>query len=273
VPVPWSDVQPQTSTGNSVYHALTVTVTKRFAQNFELLSGWTYSHTIDDSTDLSTLLNPQDNSNPNAERSNSDFDQRHRWITSAVFQSPYHKSDSGFWSKVFADFTVAPIIEVASGRPYDILIGFDTNLDFGTATNRPDAFPTGKVPAGLPVVNSPFVKGVDFTIPTVCLNSSLKPIPFNPAIPTPPTGCVGTLGRNAFNRPGFFQIDLRVARKFPITERLNLEVIADGFNMLNRFNAGDVSPLCDPTSGTCNAGQPTAALDPRTFQFALKLAW
>src|SRR5712692_251672 len=273
VPVPWSDVQPQTSTGNSVYHALTVTVTKRFAQNFELLSGWTYSHTIDDSTDLSTLLNPQDNSNPNAERGNSDFDQRHRWITSAVFLSPHHKSDSGFWSKVFADFTVAPIIEVASGRPYNILIGFDTNLDLGTATNRPDAFPKGHVPAGLPVVDSTFVKNVDFTIPTVCLDSSLKAIPSNPAIPTPPVGCVGTLGRNAFNRPGFFQIDLRVARKFPITERLNLEVIADGFNMLNRFNVGDVSPLCDPTSGTCNAGQPTASLDPRTFQFALKLAW
>jgi len=273
VPVPWSDVQPQTSTGNSVYHALTVTVTKRFAQNFELLSGWTYSHTIDDSTDLSTLLNPQDNSNPNAERGNSDFDQRHRWITSAVFLSPHHKSDSGLWGKLFADFTVAPIIEVASGRPYNILIGSDTNLDLGTATNRPDAFPKGRVPAGLPVVDSTFVKNVDFTIPTVCLDSSLKAIPSNPAIPTPPVGCVGTLGRNAFNRPGFFQIDLRVARKFPITERLNLEVIADGFNMLNRFNVGDVSPLCDPTSGTCNAGQPTAALDPRTFQFALKLAW
>src|SRR6266851_5330995 len=273
VPVPWSDVSPQTSTGNSIYHAFTMTVTKRFAQNFELLSGWTYSHTIDDSTDLSTLLNPQDNSNPNAERGNSDFDQRHRWITSAVFLSPHHKSDSGLWGKLFADFTVAPIIEVASGRPYNILIGSDTNLDLGTATNRPDAFPKGRVPAGLPVVDSTFVKNVDFTIPTVCLDSSLKAIPSNPAIPTPPVGCVGTLGRNAFNRPGFFQIDLRVARKFPITERLNLEVIADGFNMLNRFNVGDVSPLCDPTSGTCNAGQPTAALDPRTFQFALKLAW
>ena len=55
----------------------------------------------------------------------------------------------------------------------------------------------------------------------------------------------------------------------------NLQIIADGFNMLNRFNAADVDPLCDPTAGstTCTAGQPTAALDPRTFQFALKLNW
>jgi hypothetical protein len=273
VPIPWSDVSPQTSAGNSVYHAFTLTMTKRFSHGVELLSGWTYSHTIDDSTDLSTLLNPQNNNNPAGERGNSDFDQRHRWITSAVFLSPYHQSDPGFGKKFLADFTVAPIIEVASGRPYNILIGSDPNLDFGTGTNRPDVFPSGKVPAGLPVVKSPFVKGFDFTIPTSCLGPTNKPFPTDFTVPSPPFGCVGNLARNAFTRPSFFQIDLRIARKFSITERLNLEVIADGFNMLNRFNVSDVSPLCDPVSGSCNAGQPSAAHDPRTFQFALKLNW
>ncbi len=116
VQIPWSDVNPQTSTGNSLYNAFTLTVTKRFSHGIELLSSWTYSHTIDDSTDLSTLLNPQDNSFPNLDRGNSDFDQRHRWITSAVVQSPYHQSDSGFWKKFLANFTVAPVIEVASGE-------------------------------------------------------------------------------------------------------------------------------------------------------------
>src|SRR6202008_805538 len=113
--IPWSDVNPQTSTGNSLYNAFTLTVTKRFSRGFELLSGWTYSHTIDDSTDLSTLVNPQDNSFPNLDRGNSDFDQRHRWITSAVFQSPYRTRDSDVLHKILADFTVAPVIEVASG--------------------------------------------------------------------------------------------------------------------------------------------------------------
>jgi len=273
VQIPWSDVNPQASSGNSLYNALTLTVTKRFSNTFQLLSGWTWSHTIDDSTDLSTLLNPQDNSNPDGERGNSNFDQRHRWITSAVFVSPYHESDEGFWKKFLADFTVAPVVEAASGRPYNVLIGFDTNLDFGTATNRPSVLPAGTpAPDGLPApVTSPFIKGSEFIVPTECLGPDNQPFASAPLVPSPPTGCVGDLKRNAFARPGFFQIDLRIERKFPVTDRVNLQVIADGFNMLNRRNISDVNPLCDPTSGVCTAGQPTASYDPRTFQFALKL--
>ena len=275
VQVPWSDVNPQTSTGNSLYNGFTLTVTKRFSHGFEMVSGWTYSHTIDDSTDLSTLLNPQDNSNPNAERGNSDFDQRHRWITSAVYQTPYHQSDSALWKKILANFTVSPVIEVASGRPYNVLLGYDTNLDFGSSTGRPSVLPKGAaVPPGFPApTTSPFISNAEFIIPTNCFGSNGSPIPPNPLIPTPFVGCTGDLGRNAFNQPGFFQIDLRIARQIPITERVNLQVIADGFNMLNRFNVSGVNPVCDSTAGAplCAAGQPTSAYDPRTFQFALKL--
>jgi len=270
VQIPWSDVNPQTSTGNSLYNAFTLTVTKRFSHNFEMQSGWTYSHTIDDSTDLSTLLNPQDNSFPNLDRGNSNFDQRHRWITSAVYQSPYHQSDSGFWKKFLANFTVSPVVEVASGRPYNVLIGSDPNLDFGTATNRPSFIKTNSPPPG--AVASPFIKGFAFTDPDRCIGSDGTPFSF-PAVPAPFYGCTGTLGRNAFARPGFFQIDLRISRTIPINERINLQIIADGFNMLNRFNVSDVNPLCDPISQTCTAGQPTAAYDPRTFQFALKVTF
>jgi hypothetical protein len=273
--VPWSDVNPQTSTGNSLYNAFTLTVTKRFSHGFEMLSGWTYSHTIDDSTDLSTLLNPQDNSNPNGDRGNSDFDQRHRWITSAVYQTPYRQSDSVMWKKILSNFTVSPVIEVASGRPYNVLLGFDSNLDFGSSTGRPSALPAGAaVPPGFPAATtSPFIAKDEFIIPTNCFGSDGSVIPPSATVPVPPTGCTGNLGRNAFNQPGFFQIDLRIAKEIPINERFNLQVIADGFNMLNRFNVSGVNPVCDSTAGatTCSAGQPTSAYDPRTFQFALKL--
>jgi Carboxypeptidase regulatory-like domain/TonB dependent receptor-like, beta-barrel len=270
VPVPWSDVDQQESSGNSLYHGMTVTLTKRFSNHAQLFMSYTWSHSIDDSTDLQTLLNPQDNRQPNLERSNSTFDQRHRWVMSAVLQSPYKTSEQGFWHKFLADFTMSPVFEASSGRPFTVLTGSDLNLDFGSNTDRPSAIP---LPPGAPLpagaVRSPFINGVAFLPPTVCDTAAM------PLVPSPPFACTGNLGRNAFTRPGFFTIDLRVSRKFSITERWKLEAIADGFNLLNRFNAGDVNPLCDPTSGAgaCNAGQVTAANDPRQFQFALKVSW
>jgi len=280
VQVPWSDVEPQSSNGNSIYNAFTLTVTKRFTQGIELLSSWTYSHSIDDSTDLSTLIAPQDNSFPQLDRGNSDFDQRHRWITSAVLQSPHSMSDSSFWSKFFSDFTVAPIIEVASGRPYNLLIGYDTNLDFNSATGRPSFVKLNGAAPPPGSTTSPFIPGYAFTDPSRCIDATGKPFSFTPNTYLPFFGCTGNLGRNAFARPGFFEMDLRIARKIAINERWGVEVIADGFNMLNRFNPSDVNPVCDPTASfpsaavsTCAGGQPTAAYDPRTFQFALKVTF
>jgi hypothetical protein len=268
VPVPWASVDQQESSGNSVYHALTLNFSKRFANNFQILSSYTWSHAIDDSTDLQTLLEPQDNRFPNRERASSSFDQRHRWVTSAVLQSPYQRGDDGWWRKFLADFTVAPIVEVASGRPFAVLTGTDFRLDFSAAGGRPSVGPGG--------ISSPFLHGVSFILPTVCdgaVQVPPAPVPIPPAMSiSPPFGCTGNLGRNTFVRPGLFQWDLRVARKIHFGEKVNLEVLADAFNLFNRFNVADVSPLCNPTDPSgCNAGQPTATLDPRIFQFGLKI--
>ncbi len=88
-------------------------------------------------------------------------------------------------------------------------------------------------------------------------------------------GCTGNLGRNPFDRPGFVSLDLRVSRRIHFSERWSLDVIADAFNLFNRFNVADVNVLCNPALGAqgCRAGEPTAALDPRQFQFALKINW
>jgi hypothetical protein len=264
IPVPWSSVDQQESSGNSSYNAFTLAVSKRFSENFEFLSSWTYSHTIDDSTDLQTLLQPQDNRNPKAERSSSSFDQRHRWVTSAVFLSPFKRSDSGWYRKFLADFTVAPIVELSSGRPYTVLTGTDFNFDLGANTDRPSV--SSSVGVTSPYLPSKY----HFLPPTVCDSQ----IGLGLASLSPPGGCTGNLGRNAFIRPWFTQTDLRISRKFYPSERWDIEFIADGFNIFNRFNVGDVNPLCDPTNpSACLAGQPTAALDPRQFQLALKIDW
>ena len=46
--------------------------------------------------------------------------------------------------------------------------------------------------------------------------------------------------RNAFRLPYVFNVDLRISRRFRLTETANLEVFAEGFNIFNRVNITDV---------------------------------
>ena len=267
VPVAFNSVDAQLSNGNSSYNALTFDVTKRFSRNFEIYSSYTWSHSIDDSTDLQSPLEPQDSRFPNLERSNSVNDQRHRWVTSAVFQSPSAKSGESFAKHFIEGFTVSPIIEFSSGRPFNVITGQDTRLDLGASQARPSVVTSGTG------TTSTFIPGVTFGPANVCLANDGSPFPSSGVLPAP-AGCDGSLGRNRFTSPNFFQWDLRVSKRIPLGERFKLDLIADSFNLLNRTNIAAVNQLCDPSAGaTCSAGQPTASYDARQFQFALKLAW
>ena len=87
-PVPFGDMTPNLTNGNSNYNALSVNLKKRFSANYEFLVSYTWSHAIDDSTDVvSTSEAPQNNFNANAERASSAFDQRHRFVLSGVYHS------------------------------------------------------------------------------------------------------------------------------------------------------------------------------------------
>jgi hypothetical protein len=73
-------------------------------------------------------------------------------------------------------------------------------------------------------------------------------------------------------------LDLRLAKLIPIGERVRLELIAEGFNLFNRFNEAAASPfILDVNAHGQRAengryySRPTAAYDPRQFQFGLKL--
>jgi hypothetical protein len=184
-----------------------------------------------------------------------------------VFQSSSSKSGDGFFKHVIADFTVSPIVEFSSGRPFNVITGQDTRLDLGASQARPSIVASGTG------TTSPFIPGVTFGPANVCLANDGSSFPNSGVLP-PPAGCNGNLGRNRFTSPNFFQWDLRVSRRIPLGERFKLDLIADSFNLFNRTNIAAVNQLCDPSAGaTCSAGQPTAAYDARQFQFALKFAW
>ncbi len=240
---PFGEVDAQLSDGNSNYNALNLEVKRRFANNFQFLASYTWSHSIDDSSDLQTLLKPQDNRNFSAERADSLFDQRHRFVFSGALSSPASwRSSSSIGHRFLADFTVAPILEISSGRPFNILTGTDTNGDLQGSTDRPSVASDGTL----------FIPTTAFT--------------------------AGSLGRDLGLTHGYASLDLRVMRAIRFGERIHLDLIAEGFNLFNRFNEAAASPLfSDVNSFGQRAGngryysQPTAAFDPRQFQFGFKL--
>jgi hypothetical protein len=80
------------------------------------------------------------------------------------------------------------------------------------------------------------------------------------------------VGRNTGRGFDFASLDMRLSRRFRITERLSFDVLAEGFNLLNRSNFGvPNNTFGSGTTPNATFGQPTQAFDPRQFQFGLRL--
>jgi hypothetical protein len=249
---PFGSINAQTSDGNSSYNALNLDLKKRFSQNFQFLASYTWSHSIDDSSDLQTLLLPQDNRNFGAERADSLFDQRHRFVFSSVIASPPSWRQGDGFHRFLSDFTVSPIFEISSGRPFNILSNQDTNNDQSNQTDRPSVLSDG----------------------TLCVPGSAGCAP----LITNGVFTSGSLARNFGLTHRFMSLDLRLAKMVRLSENTRLELIAEGFNLFNRFNEAAASPFVDDVREfNLRAGngryfsRPTAAYDPRQFQFGVKL--
>jgi len=82
------------------------------------------------------------------------------------------------------------------------------------------------------------------------------------------------VGRNTGRGFYFASLDLRLTKRFHLNERVDLNLIAEGFNLLNRSNFGVPNNTFGPnTLPLSTFGQPTLAFDPRQFQFGLKLVF
>jgi Carboxypeptidase regulatory-like domain/TonB dependent receptor len=82
------------------------------------------------------------------------------------------------------------------------------------------------------------------------------------------------VGRNTGRGFDFASLDLSLRRRFRLTERVDLQLIAEGFNLLNRSNFGVPNNTFGPgTTPRPTFGQPTQAFDPRQFQFGMKLSF
>ncbi len=126
------------TSASSIYHGFAANLKKRFSGNFSFNLAYTLAKAIDDTTDFITPLQPNNQANLAGERSLSTFDQRQRLVFSGVFQSPWQTGrGNGFVKNLLGDWVVSPIITAASGKPFNLLNGFDRNNDTHEETDRP----------------------------------------------------------------------------------------------------------------------------------------
>ena len=128
----------------------------------------------------------------------------------------------------------------------------------------------------------------DFTLSGIIVARSFAPFNLNAGFDTIGDRHTDThrpwgLGRNAGIGPNFFGLDMRLTRSFALSERGQLQVIAEGFNLLNRTNFRGVNGVVGsrsledlPAKLVGHRGPVTeplafvSAFDPRQFQLTLR---
>ncbi len=199
---------------SSRYDALQLQYRRPVASRIKALLNYSWSHSLDDaSDDVDVAISNTVFSNKN-DRGSSGYDVRHSFSGAVTFDVPA-ATKSGAVFRVTKDWSVDALVVARSGFPFNALLL--TLGPIGAAYPRPDVVP------GQPFwISTPGAPGGKV------LNSA--------AFSAPQTLRQGNEGRNDIAGFGFAQVDLSMGRKFPITERINLQFRADAFNLLNHPN-------------------------------------
>ncbi len=200
----------------SSYNALQVQFKKVMSHGIQALLGYTWSHSLDTSSNDSALIVAQSFVPVAGERGSSDFDVRHTF-TGAVFYSVPSFSKKPLIGTIADGWSLTGFVAARSGFPINV---FNCCSNFGGGlggTTRPD-FVSGQ-PVWTKQAGTPGGK---------VLNPN--------AFATPVTARQGTLPRNWISGFGATQFDTSLARNFAISDRTFLQFRADVFNVFNHPN-------------------------------------
>jgi Carboxypeptidase regulatory-like domain len=254
------------SIANSNYNALETSLRKRFSHGLSFLASYTWSHSIDDVSSFNITgsasqpvagendlaQNPFDLA---AERGNSMFDARHRFVLSYQWSIPYLQHSSTVYGHVLGNWQLNGIFTAMSGTPFTVLDSNDVSLQgqapeiSGFSSNRPDL--VGNPNSG------PHTAAQWF-------NTSA----FQPLQPDPQGrfAVYGNEGRNVVRGPGYVNWDFSALKNIRLTETKQLQFRGELFNVLNHTNFRlPVSDIESPTFG-----QIQSDVSPRVIQVALK---
>jgi len=235
------------SSGNSSFNSLQMRAERRFSE-LTFLASYTFSKSIDDASaavgSAGSTNSPQDSRHLRAERGLSDFDVRHRFVVSYIYEIPNPVAD-GLLSKLTGGWQLSGITALQSGRPITPRLSIDVS-NTGQFQDRPN------------LVVDPRLDNPD---PSLWFNTA--------AFARPVNFTFGNAGRDMITGPGFNSFDVGVMKNNRFGESGNVQFRAEFFNLFNRPNFN----LPNATADSPQFGRIFSAQRAREIQFGLKISY
>ncbi|MBI3047787.1 MAG: TonB-dependent receptor [Acidobacteria bacterium] len=240
----FTNVWTFSNVGEQSYRGLKLSVRRRAADGISLSANYTVSHCITDSPYVGRFISDfeyTDPDNPSYDRGNCPFNRRQIANATVGYLTPQFASPA--LRAVASNWRVTGILNAQTGNWLNV-----------TTTSDPARTGIGGQRVNQ-VLDNPYG---DKT-----LTNYLNPAAF--AIPAP--GTLGDHGARSIEGPGFWQVNLALARLLQLANQHTLELRVETFNLFNTFNWAD--PVTNLNAGTFGRIT-TQNGNPRIMQFAVK---
>jgi len=209
---------------NSSYNGMIAEVQNRSNKYVQFDANYTWSHALDYNQNQST--SPTTNNwydplgNAGANYGNSNFNVPNRFVTWAMLQYP---GNSHSWTRFISDgWHINPVLQMQNGLPYSA----------GVSGTQP--------------------KGGTTAAPLSAASSGMNG--------SGSSGYLLQLGRNTFRQPNTTVLDCRLQKDLRMSERFNVELLGEMFNVLNHQNVTGVNS----TAYSINSTASTLVYQPAT---------
>jgi hypothetical protein len=226
---------------NADYNALQVTLKRRTSSGLQYQVFYTYAKSIDQKSTLAGGESRQEPNtvldflNRNADRARSSFDARHNLVFTTTYPVPF-KFQQKALGAILGGWELNGIATFRSGEPFTARANGNVSANgdrwFPDRPNLNPGFsnnPTQGVTAGCTLNGSKIAAGIPLGPPP---GLWYDPCAFS--VPTP--GTYGNLGRNTLTGPGLDDVDASLAKVFKPGERINVQLRAEVFNLLDHAN-------------------------------------
>jgi hypothetical protein len=248
----------ETDGADSIYNGLQVTLRRQFHGGFSMSGNYTWGKSIDDAASVGGKGGnvPQNSFDLEAERALSIFDVRNKLVINHTYEFPFGEqrhflNRGGFAEKIIGDWQISGVTTIQSGSPQTATVAGNQSNNNGSgafASERADA-------TGLSISLPRAERGTEGWFNTA-------------AFALPPSGQLGTAGRDTITGPGSVNFNMSLGRFFTFSREKNLRA-RFSINANNIFNHPNYSGIATTTNAE-NFGWVTGVGAMRSLSMALR---